>query len=57
VTLTGKAPHVEPAQLPELTEEFGIPVLRAGQPLDPSVVDAVRDSLRHERDLAALARR
>ena len=35
-------------------EEHGIPVLRTGQPLDPTVVADTLDAIRRERDLSVL---
>lgn len=47
----------EPAQSSGIwIEENGIPVLRTGQPLDPSIVDDTLDAIRRERDLSALGR-
>lgn len=54
--LVSNAP-VESPQWPELIEEHGIPVLRTGQPLDPSVVADTIDMIRRERDLSVLGQR
>ncbi|MBZ2185568.1 MAG: hypothetical protein K7J46_12725 [Bryobacter sp.] len=48
------APVAESAQRPELVEELGIPVLRSGQPLDPSVVADTMAMIRRERDLSMI---
>lgn len=55
--LVSHAPVSEPSEWPELVEEQGIPVLRTGQPLDPSVVAHTIDWIRRERDLAFLRQR
>lgn len=48
------APAAETSQRPELIEELGIPVLRTGVPLDPSVVTDTLDAVRRDRDLSNL---
>ena len=55
--LVSHAPVAESPQRPELIEERGIPVLRTGQPLDPSVVADTIDMIRRERDLTVLGHR
>ena len=55
--LVSNAPLSESPQRPELIEEQGIPVLRTGQPLDPSVVADTIDMIRRERDLSVLGQR
>ena len=55
--LVSNAPGAESAQHPELVEERGIPVLRTGHPLDPSVVNDTLDAIRRDRDLSALGQR
>ena len=55
--LVSHVPMAETAQLPELIEEHGIPVLRTGYPLDPSVVNDTLDAIRRERDLSVLGQR
>jgi hypothetical protein len=55
--LVSNAPVVESSQQPELVEENAIPVLRTGQPLDPSVVADTIDRIRRERDLSLLGPR
>ena len=52
--LVSHAPPAESAASPVLFEEHGIPVLRSGQPLDPSVVADTIDAIRRERDLSLL---
>lgn len=52
--LASHAPEVESSQHPELMDDDGIPVLRTGQPIDPSVVDDTLDRIRRERDLSVL---
>ena len=55
--LVSNAPVAESQRRPELIEEHGIPVLRTGQPLDPSVVADTIDMIRRERDLSVLGQR
>ena len=55
--LVSHAPVGESSQRPELIEEQGVPVLRTGQPLDPSVVSDTIDMIRRERDLSVLGQR
>ena len=55
--LVSHAPVAESPQQPELIEERGIPVLRTGQPLDPSVVADTIDRIRRDRDLTVLGQR
>jgi hypothetical protein len=55
--LVSHAPAAESPQRPELIEELGIPVLRTGQPLDPSVVADTIDTIRRERDLSVFGQR
>ena len=55
--LVSNAPLAESSQHPELIEELGIPVLRTGQPLDPSVVADTLDRIRRERDVSVLEQR
>jgi hypothetical protein len=52
--LISNPPAAGPAQRPELIEEQGVPVLRAGAPLDPSVVNAALETVRRERDSSAM---
>ena len=52
--LVSNAPLAESLQHPELIEELGIPVLRTGQPIDPSVVADTLDRIRQERDVSVL---
>ena len=54
--LVSHAPVDEPGPWPELVQEQGVPVLRTGQPLDPSVVNDTIDAMRRERDLSVLGR-
>lgn len=55
--LISHVPVAEMAQGAELIEENGIPVLRTGQPLEPSIVNDTLDAIRRERDLGALGQR
>jgi hypothetical protein len=55
--LVSNAPFAESSQHPELIEALGIPVLRTGQPLDPSVVADTLDRIRQERDVSVLEQR
>ena len=55
--LVSNAPVAESPQWPELIQEHGIPVLRTGQPLDPSVIADTIDMIRRERDLSVLGQR
>ena len=55
--LVSHAPGADSLRHPELVEEFGISVLRTGQPLDPKVVSETLDAIRRERDLSALGQR
>jgi hypothetical protein len=55
--LVSHAPLAESSLRPELVEEHGVPVLRTGQPLDPSVVADTIDMIRRERDLSLLGQR
>ena len=41
---TAPQPHL-------LAQEDGVPVLRIGQPIEPSVVDDTLDQIRHEREI------
>ena len=50
--LVSHVPIAESPQRPELIEECGVPVLRTGQPLDPSIVGDILDAIRRERDLS-----
>lgn len=52
--LVSHAPSAEPPNGLELTNVKGIPVLRSGQPLDPALVAATLEQIRHERDMAVL---
>lgn len=52
--LVSHAPVSESLQSPDLIEEQGIPVLRTGHPLDPSVVADTIDMIRRERDMTVL---
>lgn len=52
--LVSHAPAAESPNWPEVTNVQGIPVLRTGQPLDPALVDATLEQIRHERDLIVL---
>jgi hypothetical protein len=52
--LVSHASVVESSKYPELTDEGGIPVLRSGQPIDPSVVADTIDRIRRERDHSVL---
>jgi len=52
--LVSHVPATESAQHPELVEERGIPVLRTGKPLDPSIVNNTLDAIRRERDFSIL---
>ena len=47
--LVSHVPATESALRPELVEERGVPVLRTGHPLDPSMVDDILDAIRRER--------
>ena len=38
----------------QLEQEDGVPVLRTGQPIEPSVVDDTLNQIRHERELTML---
>lgn len=55
--LVSHAPVNESPKQAELVEEFGIPVLRTGVPLDPAVVCDTIDWVRRERDLSILGQR
>ena len=55
--LVSQVPASESTQRPEMFEERGIPVLRTGQPLDPSIVADTLDAIRRERDLTVLGLR
>ncbi|MEP7352068.1 MAG: hypothetical protein ABI824_02435 [Acidobacteriota bacterium] len=55
--LVSHVPSTESAQRPELVEERGIPVLRTGHPLDPSIVIDTLDAVRRERDFSVLGQR
>ena len=55
--LVFNAPVAESSQYPEFIDEYGIPVLRTGQPLDPSVVAETIALIRRERDLTAVGQR
>lgn len=46
-------PVAESQNVREMTNVQGIPVLRTGQILDPALVDATLEQIRHERDLAS----
>jgi hypothetical protein len=52
--LVSNAPLAESSQHPELIEELGIPVLRTGQPIDPSAIADTLDRIRQERDVSVL---
>jgi len=52
--LVSHVPATGPEQRPELIEEQGIPVLRTGPPLDPSIVSDTLDAIRRERDFSVL---
>lgn len=54
--LVSNMPATEPLTGPELVEENGVPVLRAGCPIEPSIVNDTLDAIRWERDLSALRR-
>jgi hypothetical protein len=47
---------VGPLGWPELVEENGVPVLRAGLPLAVTAVEDTLDAVRRERELALLGR-
>lgn len=55
--LVSNVPAGESTEGPELIEVQGIPVLRAGRPLDASVVADTLDWIRRERDTEALGPR
>ena len=55
--LVSHVPATESVQRPELVEERGIPVLRTGHPLDPSIVNDTLDAIRRERDFSVLGQR
>ena len=55
--LVSHVPASDSTQRPEMVEERGIPVLRTGQPLDPSIVADTLDAIRRERDLSVLGLR
>ena len=54
--LVSNMPVPEPLAGPELVEENGVPVLRSGCPIEPSIVNDTLDAIRWERDLSALRR-
>ena len=49
-----EAGQQSPVSGPQLIEEYGVTVLRTGQPLSASVVADTLESIRRERDFAAL---
>lgn len=55
--LVSHVPAIDSAQRQELVEERGIPVLRTGHPLDPSILNDTLDAIRQERDFSILGTR
>jgi hypothetical protein len=49
-----EAGQQSPVSSPQLIKEHGVTVLRTGQPLSASVVNDALQSIRRERDFAAL---
>ncbi len=52
--LVSHVPAAASAEHPELVEERGIPVLRTGKPLNPTIVNDTIDAIRRERDFSVL---